>query len=283
VPSGYLAAFVGRLLSVPSYVSIRGNDIDRGAYSPRQFPFLLWTLTRADAVSTVSTELRDKARLISDRTDVEFVPNSVDADTFRPGPPHAEAAALRAGGSALIGFIGELRFKKGMPALLEALRRCRAARPVKLVVIGHLRRADRPLLREFLHDNPHLAPDIVQVPYVEDRAELAAWYNALDLAVCPSLWEGMPNTVLEAMACGRLVLASRTGGVPDVVEHDRDGYLIDRAQLDILDQAILEILDLPAERKQAVAQAAHRKILDRFAPECEFEAHTRIYRRLLSP
>lgn len=282
VPSGHLAAFIGKQVGVPAYVSIRGNDIDRAAYSARQFPFLLWTLSQAEAVSTVSRELQAKARILSGREDVEYVPNSVDCETFRPVPPHPEAQKLRADGSRLVGFVGELRYKKGMPALLEGFRRYRETAPAKLLLIGDLRRADRPMLREFLHAFPALATEIVQVPYVHDREELAAYYCALDLVVSPSLWEGMPNTVLEAMACGRVVLATRAGGVPDVIEHDRNGFLIDCAQLDSLHEAIAEILALPESRRANVGALARRRIEEGFSPGREFRGHAAIYARLIS-
>jgi glycosyltransferase involved in cell wall biosynthesis len=122
VHSGYLATLVGRVLGRPSLVSLRGNDVDLGAFQGNRQPLLRQTLETADLVLPVSHELREMVALLCGRqSGVRVVHNGVDTTAFAPGA--APAAALAEVGEAprpWIGFSGELRFKKGL-TLLQGL------------------------------------------------------------------------------------------------------------------------------------------------------------------
>ena len=274
-PGGYLAAFYARLLGVKSAVSIRGNDVDRGMFDAQQLPFIEWTLKNATTVAAVSRALALKAGALAGRDDVQFTPNSVDTEVFAPQKrDKVLLAEINYHGEALLGFVGELRAKKGTHFVLDAFRTVHAARPAKLLLIGSMRGADRMLLRLFLRENPTLRPDIHVIPYTADRALLSRYYNLLDLVLSPSLWDGMPNSVLEAMACGRVVLASDAGGIRDVITHGENGYLLGLHELERLGEGCLELLD--ADTK-AIGPAARAYMLANFTPEAEMERLLALY------
>lgn len=267
--AGFLAAYQACTLGIASYVSLRGNDLDRDVYDPTRFAQLDWALRHAHAVGGVSRNLAQHAGCLSGRDDVRYTPNSVDSELFHPCVPDtALRASLGLGGGPVLGFAGELRHKKGFQFLIDAFRSLADMR-VQLLLVGAIRPEERKALDQLLVEEPDLAGHIRVCPYVQDPAELAKIYSLIDLAVCPSLWEGMPNFVLEAMACGRPVLASDAGGIPDVMAHGETGWLISRHRLHRLGEAIRELLELSPEERAATGARAREHVRQEFPPERE--------------
>jgi glycosyltransferase involved in cell wall biosynthesis len=87
--------------------------------------------------------------------------------------------------------------------------------------------------------------------------QVPIWMAASDVVVLPSHNEGMPNAVLEALACGRRVVASAVGGVPDVITGDTAGALVPPRQPDALAAALTQALRTPYEPAAVIAQGAH--------------------------
>jgi len=283
VPAGYLATYFAKRFGAQSFVSVRGNDVDRGIFRAEQFPFVLWTLQHAGGIGCVSRELIDKCRAFCDRDDIDFLPNPVDATVFRPLPrDEALLCAINYQGEALLGFVGELRFKKGTYFVLEAFRTVREQRPAKLLLIGGLRNEDKSLLRRYLRQYPTLREDIHIIEYVQDRETLARYYNLLDIVLSPSLWDGMPNSVLEAMACARVVLASDVGGIRDVITPGKTGLLIGTHELDRLGEGCLEILEAGEEARREIGRQAREYVLQHHHPDGEAAHLHEIYTRLLT-
>lgn len=267
---GFLAVHSARLLGAAGYVSLRGNDLDRDVYDPARFPQLLWALRHADALGGVSRALVRAAGALADRADVRFTPNSVDGDTFRPLPPDpALRASLGLGEGPVLGFAGELRHKKGAGPLLEAYRAVAPETGAHLLLVGTIRPEERQAVEQFLAEEPDLAERVHLHPYTHDPRDLAALYNLMDLVLSPSLWEGMPNSVLEAMACGRPVLASDAGGIPDLIQSGETGWLLSRHQLDRLGEAVREVLGLSPDQRADLGRRARDHVLREFPPERE--------------
>jgi glycosyltransferase involved in cell wall biosynthesis len=267
---GYLAALLARQLGIAAYVSARGNDLDRDAHDPARLPSLLWALERAHAVGAVSRALVRQVQALAGRADALYTPNSVDASVFAPQPPDlALRDRLHLGSGPVIGFAGELRRKKGAEFLLEGFRRLPAEAGAQLLLVGAIRSEARLLLDRLLADEPESGRRVHLWPYTQVERELAALYNLMDVVVCPSLWEGMPNSVLEAMACGRPVLASDAGGIPDVVAHGETGWLLPRHRLHHLHEALREVLTLDPSERRAVGERARAHVAREFTPERE--------------
>lgn len=139
---------------------------------------------------------------------ISLIPNYVQTDLFKP-LPHLRPIAGR------ICFVGRDAPQKNLPALFEAL----ADLPVELVLVGgagqseELRRkaAEIGLKVEFKGSLPHAA--------------LPSELNQAELFILPSLWEGHPKALLEAMACGRPVIGTETPGIRDLIIHGQNGYL----------------------------------------------------------
>jgi len=270
VHAGYVAVLAARQAGTRSLVSLRGNDLDRAMFHGPRLPFLLWTLRNAGALAVLSEEMRRKVRAFAGREEgVHRIPNGVDAALFRPdGPAEAFPDAPR----PWFGFSGELRLKKGLP-LLEDLAELLAARGQgTLFWIGGRRRdaAGAPP-----------PPRVREIPYVADPARLAAIYRAMDLMVFPSLWDGMPNALLEAMACGRPVLAAAAGAIPEVLRDGEEGFLLPANRLHEFAVEALRVAALPPEELRRRGAASRERVLRDFTPDAEREALLALYRSLV--
>lgn len=277
VHAGYATTVAANCQGVPSIVSVRGNDIDRAIYRVEQLPFVSHALQHATAVTGVSRALCELAGRTFDRQ-VRYVPNSVDAHAFRPETPdNSLRSALNLGDARVLGFMGELREKKGMRYLLPAFAELARIRPVKLLLIGGVRADCRDAYSEFERSAPDAASDVIQVNYERDPTRLSRLLALCDALVFPSLSEGMPNAVLETMAAARPVLATDVGGHRDLIEHGQTGALLSTHELDRLPWAIEELLDLPAERRSSLGGAARAYVLRAHLPEQESAHYAELY------
>jgi glycosyltransferase involved in cell wall biosynthesis len=243
-----------------------------------QMPFVLWTLHHADGIGCVSRELVEKCRTLCGREDIRFMPNAVELDVFRPQPKDLDLQrALSLEGEIVLGFVGELRFKKGTQFILDALREVRQRHPARLLLVGGMRSEDRSFLRRYLREFPDLRPAVHAVEYVQDRKELAKYYSLMDVVLSPSLWDGMPNSVLEAMACGRLVVASNVGGIRDAITHGETGFLVDVHELHRLGEGCIELIEAGEAARQEIGLRARRYVEEHHRPEQEVARILDIY------
>jgi glycosyltransferase involved in cell wall biosynthesis len=268
--AGFLAAWLGRLLGVPSILAVRGNDLDRLLLPPGDFARLEWCLRTGDHLLAVSSDLAAKVRALVDRA-ATVLPNAVDTDLFHPGEG-PEDLRLRYGLQAeelVLGFSGELRAKKGLSFLMEAFRQVRAVRPTRLLVVGEVRARDQGEFARARALCGEGVRDITVTGHLPDPAEVARHLRLCDLFLLPALWEGMPNSLLEAMACGVPVIASDAGGIPEVVHDGVNGLLLSRAHLHLLGRRIEEWLALPEARQKGLAEAGRRTVVEHHSPAVE--------------
>ena len=276
--AGYLAAYAARYLGARSVVSVRGNDLDRLVFDPARAPFILYALEQADAVTAVTRDLRRKVLALVNRQGVIHVPNSVDAESFRPGIPNAALRSeLGLDQGYVLGFVGEARAKKGLTLLLKAFAKLATKVDAHLLLVGGLRPKDEEVYQLFHRRNPQLSLHLV--PYVP-QSQLVNYYNLMDLVLMPSLRDGLPNVLLEAMACERTVVASDVGGISDVIEDGQNGFLVPpRDKQALVDRTLSALAD--AHQRRALSQAARETILRDYTPQHELNNNLRIYQQLL--
>lgn len=273
-PAGFVGTWFAQQQQIPHIVSARGNDIDRALFPPGDFGRLHWTLSRATALTAVSQDMAGKIQVLTQRQDVQVMPNVVDAQCFYPGASVDQtpdqtidrATARQALGAdddtVILGFAGELREKKGQRFLLQALATVQAVRPALLLIVGELRSEAKALLQTFALDHPEAAQSIVVTGALDSPAAVAQQLNLCDVYLQPSLWEGLPNALLEAMACGLCCIASDAGGIPEVIESGRTGFLVPRSALHRLGDVVLDCLNLSAAQRQQIGSAAREHILN---------------------
>ena len=281
--AGFVAAYAGKYLGLPSAVSARGNDLERAIFDPARAAHIFYALEHANAVTVNTRELAKKAEALVPELKVTLVPNGIDTDHFQPTPRNeALAAQLGLGREKIpvIGFVGELREKKGLSTLLNGYAKITKACPAVLLIVGDVRPGDDKQTFDALRTTIPEARIIV-TGYVSPQ-DLPGYYALMDIFVMPSLRDGLPNALLEAMACEKAVVAASVGGMLDVLKDGENGKLVPAKDPSVLADAIHSLLTTEA-RAQEYGQAARKTILDQFTLKSELEANLRVYRQLGIP
>ncbi len=276
VPCGPIALRLRRRRGTPYVVSLRGADVPGhdpsiGLLHGVWRPFRRRVLREAAAVVANSASLAQLARA-ADGVAVEVVPNGVDAAFFSPGEPRGEGP----GRPFRLLFVGRLHAQKNPRFVLAALAALRRAggRPVALDVVG-----DGPEAQALRDEAERLgvAAAVTWHGWL-DRAQLVERYRAADCLVNASPREGMPNVVLEAMACGLPVLASRAPGHEGLVAPGETGAYFGLDSTDELVAAARALIDDPAACGR-LGQAARRLVVERFTWERVAESYVALLRR----
>jgi glycosyltransferase involved in cell wall biosynthesis len=200
--------------------------------------------------------------------------NGIDVDVFH------DARRCRPEGirdaSLVIGAVCALRPEKGMPTLLEAFAQVRARRTgLKLAIVGS--GAGEPDLRA-LAETLGISDECVFQP---STAQVGAWLRGIDVFVLPSFTEALSNSLMEAMACGCCVVATRVGGNPELVTHRQTGLLFEPRDSAGLASALDLLIEQPALRSE-LASRGTRLIHEKFRLETSARRMERIYSILLA-
>jgi glycosyltransferase involved in cell wall biosynthesis len=210
------------------------------------------------------------------RDKISVIQNGLDSAELARGTPRGKLRdELKAfdEDSLFVGYIGRLSPQKGLGYLLGAAARLATRRNVYFVLIGEgeLRPAIEQQVkgqrldeRVFLLGRRDDVPDLLQ---------------ELDIVVLPSLREGTPMALLEAMGVGRPVVASAVGGVKDVVDNGRTGLVVAPSDVPALATAIERLVD-DAEVRQAIGQAASATVREKFSGEVMTRRYTEVYRQI---
>jgi glycosyltransferase involved in cell wall biosynthesis len=222
-----LAVLAGRILRRPTLLRVATENDVREFAEGRHWKYRLffWLLRGATSVIAPSAAIRDellRAGFSSER--VICFANAVDVNRFRPVTAGERAQAKSALGlpkdTAVIGTVARLVERKGIDVLLRAFGILRPSHRAHLVVVG-----DGPLGEE-LRALAHELRIEDSVSWLGFQADPVKWLQAMDVFAFPSRLEGVPNAVLEAMATGLPIVATNIGGVVDLLEEGRTGFLI---------------------------------------------------------
>ena len=241
-PDGFAAQRLGERLGLPVVVQCLGSDLHQFLDDPPRRTRVLETLSRCTRIVVVSAAL---GRLIvqhgiaDDRIDV--VENGVDRTLFRPIPRDRARQALRLPrhGKLLV-CSAYLVPIKGHRVLLHAFQLLRTGpgADATLVLLG-----DGPLRRELTREAQRLGvADHVLFAGRRPHPEVPLWINASDAVCLASLNEGLPNALIEALACGRPVVATRVGGVPELITSDEYGRLVRSGDSATMAEALNDVL-----------------------------------------
>ena len=238
-PDAFGAMCAARRHGIPLVAGARGSDIRvRDAISR--------ALTRrvvraADRLLVVSEDLGRLAvsEYGADPARVTAIANGCDANVFHLADRSGARDALGIASDArLIVYAGRLVAEKGIRELIAASRRIAAERPsVELALIG-----GGPLANEVTQMAGAAAPLRVHLPGAIAPDAVASWMTAGDVFALPSYSEGYPNVLVEALACGRPIVATRVGGIPEIVD-DSSGVLIAPRDEAGLKDALVAVLD----------------------------------------
>jgi len=246
VPAGAIAWLLRRRYGIPYAIYMGGSDVpgaNPGRYRrlyPLLTPFIRRFFREASFVSGASQRLIDLARAVHPSSDYAFIPNGADLQRFRPASPPPEPPVR-------ILSVGRLIPRKGFQHLIEALPRviAESGPGVMLQIVG---------TGDYEAELRRLAVSLGVADHVEFLGaipydQLHHTYADAHIFAMVSLAEGMPLALLEAMACGLPVVASRVAGNEDVVEDGDCGYLVTPEDVGEIAEALSHLVNDPGLRR----------------------------------
>ena len=209
---------------------------------------------------------------------VSVPPPAIPEGAASSSAGHDRPAPAGSGGEADTGmlmlFVGRLVEHKNLPRLLDAFARLAPGRPaLRLLLVG-----SGPLGASLMARIRQLGLS-GQVLMLGERDDVPALMAAADIVVAPSLREGLSNVVLEAMALGRPVVATRVGGTPEAIDDGEHGLLVDPLDTDALATALARLID-DASLRRRLGEAARNKVLERYSPQAMVKAMLKEYQRV---
>jgi N-acetyl-alpha-D-glucosaminyl L-malate synthase BshA len=277
------AAFLSRqILSVdgqgPRVVTtLHGTDITLVGSDPSYSRIVAFSIEQSDAVTAVSQSLRASTYAeLGVKHPISVIPNFLDCSIHRrrPRPDLRRRFSRGEEGTRVIVHVSNFRPVKRVDAVVAIFDRIRQRVPARLLLVGD--GPDLPMAQRMARDLG-IGP---LVDAVGAQEEVVPLLSIADLFLLPSAQESFGLAALEAMACEVPVIASRVGGLPEVIEHGTSGFLHPLDAIDEMTASAVELLTNPSLHK-SVAQAACRRVRSEFCVERVVPMYEACYRALL--
>jgi glycosyltransferase involved in cell wall biosynthesis len=273
VPNGWIASAQAARHGIPLVISLHGSDITVAERARPLHPAWRRALSRAGGLTAPSDDLRRRAeRLGADPASSVTIHHGVDTQLFAPKQVgrHVRASLGAPDEGLLVVGVGRLVEKKGFRYLIEAAS---GLEGMHIAIVG-----EGDLRRELEADARRTGVPVTFTGAL-DQAAVADVVAAADVFAVPSVVDshgnvdGLPTTLLEALAAGRAVVASAVAGIPEVVTNRQNGLLIGENDAAALAQALTELRDRPELRDQLGSEARARALreLSREAAAERFE------------
>ena len=255
-PDGFAAVLLGRHLGIPVVVSARGTDISVFPTFPLIRPMIRWTFQRTAGIVAVSSALKQAIQALGvPSCQIATIGNGIDLDRFHPVDRFSARQRLGIAPDAKVFLsVGNLVPVKGHEYLVRAIAQVATREPrAKLYIVGDgplrasleaLTRTQRAECRIFLVGR-------------KPNEEMKYWYGAADASCLASSREGWANVLLESLACGTPVVATRVWGTPEVVASDELGILTEQS-VDALARAMVRALEKRWNAEAMIAYASTR-------------------------
>ena len=257
IPSGAVTWLIKKIYKIPYIVSLRGGDVpgfrpyDFDIYHKLLSPFLHVIWKNAFSVVANSNGLHDLAMKFDSRFEIPIIPNGVDLDEIK--------AAERDWLPPRLLSVGRLVHQKGLDLAMHALAGLKD-KEWEWVIVG---------------DGPQIGvlKSLAKELGIDDRIVFSGWqsrqqlnehYGRSNLFLFPSRHEGMPNAVLEAMASGLPVIASRIAGNEELVVNNETGLLVPSENIETLREALEKLLNDAPIRKQ-MGEASRRRVEENYS------------------
>ena len=265
-------------------VALRGSDIFISKRNPIFRAMARWTLKQATMVTSVTPAFFPDLEAFGVPSEkMRLIPNGSHPTLF-PAPSHAQLFALRQHlsipeGDVVIFALGRIVLKKGFDILIQALPLVREKVPNLTVIIGG-DGTDLGRLKTMvkaLGVSKH-----VRFPGTINRTEVPVYFHLCDLFTLPAIFDpmgnvdGCPNVVLEAMACGKPVVATNISGIPIVVKDEETGILVEEKNVEALTNALVTLLTDSRKREQ-LGGAGQQRILNELTWDKAIEQIKNVY------
>jgi len=271
-PMGFVTGLLARRMRRPLIVTLVGNDVKKYVFSPEKVAVCRSGLDNADMVVALSWDLMEtahaltpvshKARIIYNSVEIPTQAWQAESDSKRP---------------FRIGCGGIFKYAKGLPYLFKALAALSKDRNVALELSGTVRESEKGTYDAMVRKTGIARLLTLKEPVPHEA--MPEWLRSLDVFVLPSVSEGCPNILMEAMACGLPCVATRTGAVEELIEDRVSGLLVPWGDSRALATALAEIIDKP-DLAWPLGYAARLKMTE-FSGQRERRAWEQVYREVL--
>jgi len=217
---------------------------------------------------------RDTIAALGLRRGIDVIPNFLDCEQYRRRPDAALRRRLAPDGERIVMHVSNFRPVKRLDAVLDVFLRLRQRVPARLVLVGD--GPERPALER------RVAAEGVgeYVLFAGERQDLVAWLSCADLFLLPSAQESFGMAALEAMACEVPVIASRVGGLPEVIDDGDTGFLCNPDDLDGMAERGADLL-VDADAHQRIAMAGAIAVRTRFCTDAIVPMYEDYYRTVM--
>lgn len=271
--SAILAREMG--LEIKVVTTLHGTDVTLVGREPAFAKTTQHAVRTSDAVTAVSRALAEEARAqLGVEREIEVIYNWVDPERFQPNRDPAYRARFAQPEEAIVLHVSNFRAVKRPLDALRVFAGILERMPARLLMIG-----DGPLRQECMElaDELEIAG---RVQFLESTPSIEKFMSVADLLLLPSEQESFGLVALEAMASGVPVVASRVGGLPELVEEGKTGFLRPMGDIPAMLEASLEILTNRA-RRRAMGEAARARAIEHFRPEVVLPRYLEVYERTL--
>ena len=255
--------------------TLHGTDITIVGSDPSYAETIGFSIDQSDGVTAVSESLKaDTYRGLPVTRDIRVIPNFLDCRIHHRVPANGLRERFAGPDRAVVIHVSNFRPVKRIEAVIDVFARIHARRPSVLLLVGE--GPDLPTARALAQERG-IADDVLALGGQEDVRQ---FLSIADVFLLPSATESFGLAALEAMACDVPVVASRVGGLPEVIEHGVSGFLHPPDDLEGMAESGLAILTDPALGKR-IAVAARRVVHDRFCAEKIVPLYERFYEEVV--
>lgn len=272
--SAILARDMG--LGIKVVTTLHGTDVTLVGREPAFAKTTQHAVRRSDMVTAVSHSLAQDARVkLGVEREIEVIYNWVDPERFKPNRDPAYRARFAQPEEAIVLHVSNFRSVKRPLDALRVFAGILERMPARLLMIG-----DGPLRQECIElaDELEIAG---RVQFLESTPSIEKFMSVADLFLLPSEQESFGLVALEAMASGVPVVASRVGGLPELVEDGKTGFLRPMGDIQGMLEASLEILKSRTRRRN-MGEAARHRAIEHFRPEVVLPKYLEVYEKTLS-
>jgi glycosyltransferase involved in cell wall biosynthesis len=264
-PNGVVGTWVSGLAHIPLVTTLHGTDVRLARTVGVARPLFGHVLKHSAAVTTVSRWLKDETEALAPGVRPSVAPMPVATDLFEPG-------SSRDGDRLL--FVGRLNQQKGLDHLLHAMSSMKT--PASLDVVG-----DGPDADTLKHQAQQLGlASRIRWHGQLSQSELPPLYQRVAAVVLPSVDEGLGLVAVEALLCETPVVAFDSGGLRDVIQHEKTGLLVKAGDSAALASTLDDLLARDGRGTQ-LGRAGRLYALSAFAPESAARRYAEIYRQVL--
>ncbi len=262
---------------LPFVTTLHGTDITLVGLDRSYLPITRYSIEQSDGVTAISNYLRERTQRVLDvKNPIEVIYNSVNCDVYhRDNKSRAELRNEYAPqGEHLLVHLSNFRPVKRLTDVIEIFDRVRKHVPSKLLLIGD--GPDRSVA-EWLAVQKGIHQDVL---FLGKQDQIYDKVACADIMLMPSEMESFGLAALEAMACEVVPIATRVGGVPEVIEHGVSGFLADVGDVDTMARYAIELLQNEAQLEQ-IGKQARKAAQSKFCATKVVAEYEEFYRRIL--